>query len=313
MEPALRPAVYCRCQVAIAVAAFLGVIIFTLGFLTGIGMETPVVRRFSAIDRSSAVTCRAALPMLLLAACCFGSAEVHADAPQLGYRVVASYPHDPTAFTQGLLVQGDRLFESTGGYGESSVRVTDLASGRILRQRSLASNLFSEGLALTAGQLYQLTWKAGVGLVHDSTTLEQVGQFSYPGEGWGLTTNNEHLIMSDGSAHLRFLDRTDLRELRRVEVRDGDRPVAGLNELEYIEGSLYANIWPTDRIAIINPSSGQVQGWLDLSDILPLVFRHPRIDVLNGIAYDAEAKRLFITGKRWPRLFEIEVLPAEKP
>ena len=313
MEPALRPAVYCRSRIAIAVTAFLGVIIFTLGFLTGIGMETSVVRRFFAIDRSSAAPRTAALPVLLLVACCFGAGEVHADAPQLGYRVVASYPHDPTAFTQGLLVQGDRLFESTGGYGESSVRVSDLASGRILRQRSLASNLFGEGLALTAGQLYQLTWKAGVGLVHDSTTLEQVGQFSYPGEGWGLTATNEYLIMSDGSAQLRFLARTDLRELRRVEVRDGGRPVAGLNELEYIEGSLYANVWPTDRIAIINPSNGQVQGWLDLSDILPLVFRHPRIDVLNGIAYDAEAKRLFVTGKRWPRLFEIEVLPAEKP
>ena len=227
--------------------------------------------------------------------------------------MVASYPHDSTAFTQGLLVQGDRLFESTGGYGESTLRVTDLASGRVLRQRSLARNLFGEGLALAGGRLYQLTWKAGVGLMHDSVTLEQVGQFSYPGEGWGLAASSQHLVMSDGSAQLRFLDLKDQRELRRIEVYDGGRPVAGLNELEYIEDSLYANVWPTDRIAIINPSSGQVRGWLDLSDILPLVFRHPRIDVLNGIAYDAEAKRLFVTGKRWPRLFEIEVLPTPTP
>lgn len=253
--------------------------------------------------------------LVLLAAtpCLAVESDQQAVAPEWSYRVVASYPHDSTAFTQGLLVQGDRLFESTGGYGESKLRVTDLASGRILRQRSLASNLFGEGLALAAGRLYQLTWKAGLGLVHDSATLEQVGQFSYPGEGWGLAAGDEHLAMSDGSAQLRFLDRTDLRELRRVEVRDGGRPVAGLNELEYVEGSLYANVWPTHRIAIIHPNSGQVQGWLDLGDILPLVFRHPRIDVLNGIAYDAEAKRLFVTGKRWPRLFEIEVLPKPAP
>lgn len=251
------------------------------------------------------------LLLLLAAAPCLAvESGQQVAAPELGYRVVASYPHDSTAFTQGLLAQGDRLFESTGGYGESTVRVTDLASGRILRQRSLASNLFGEGLALAGGRLYQLTWKAGLGLMHDSATLERVGQFSYPGEGWGLAASNQHLVMSDGSAQLRFLDLKDQRELRRIEVYDGGQPIAGLNELEYIEGSLYANVWPTDRIAIINPDSGQVQGWLDLSDILPLVFRHPRIDVLNGIAYDAEAKRLFVTGKRWPRLFEIEVLPT---
>ena len=254
------------------------------------------------------------LLLLLAAAPCLPvESGQPAAAPKLNYRVVASYPHDPAAFTQGLLVQGDRLFESTGGYGESTLRVTDLASGRVLQQYTLPSHLFGEGLAMVDGRLHQLTWKAGIGLVRESTTLEQVGEFSYAGEGWGLAAGNEHLAMSDGSAQLRFLDRTDLRELRRVEVRDGGRPVAGLNELEYIEGSLYANVWPTHRIAIINPSSGQVQGWLDLSDILPLVFRHPRIDVLNGIAYDADAKRLFVTGKRWPRLFEIEVLPAAKP
>ena len=251
------------------------------------------------------------LLLLLAAAPCLAiESGQQTAAPEWNYRVVASYPHDSTAFTQGLLVQGDRLFESTGGYGESTLRVTDLASGRIFRQRSLASNLFGEGLALAGGRLYQLTWKAGLGLMHDSATLEQVGQFSYPGEGWGLAASDQHLVMSDGSAQLRFLDRTDLQELRRVEVYDGGRPVAGLNELEYVQGSLYANVWPTDRIAIINPDSGQVRGWLDLSNLLPLVFRHPRIDVLNGIAYDAEAKRLFVTGKRWPRLFEIEVLPT---
>ena len=256
---------------------------------------------------------RAALPLALLAACCLGWGDGQAGAPQFGYRVVASHPHDPAAFTQGLLSQGGKLFESTGGYGESQLRVTDLASGRVLQQRSLPDHLFGEGLALAGGRLYQLTWKAGVGLVHEADTLEQVGQFSYPGEGWGLAAGGEHLAMSDGSAQLRFLDLADLRELRRVEVRDGGRPVAGLNELEYVGDSLYANVWPTSRIAVINPESGLVRGWLDLRDILPLVFRHPRLDVLNGIAYDAEANRLFVTGKRWPRLFEIEVLPNPMP
>ncbi len=256
---------------------------------------------------------RAALPLILLAACCSGWGDGQAGAPQFGYRVVASYPHDPAAFTQGLLSQGGKLFESTGGYGESQLRVTDLASGRVLQQRSLPDNLFGEGLALSGGRLYQLTWKAGVGLVHEAATLEQVGQFSYPGEGWGLAAAGEHLAMSDGSAQLRFLDLADLRELRRVEVRDGAKPVAGLNELEYVGDSLYANVWPTSRIAVINPNSGQVRGWLDLRNILPLVFRHPRLDVLNGIAYDAQAKRLFVTGKRWPRLFEIEVRPNPMP
>ena len=230
----------------------------------------------------------------------------HDASESYNYRVVASYPHDPSAFTQGLLIAGDRLFESTGGYGKSSVRIVHLHSGRTLREHRLPANRFGEGLAMAGNRLYQLTWKAGIVMVRDTVTLESVAELRYAGEGWGLAAMAEELVMSDGSAELRFLD-TDFRERRRVEVKDGNTPVSGLNELEFVEGDLYANVWPTERIAILNPETGQVRGWLDLSNILPLVFRGPRTDVLNGIAYDAQAQRLFVTGKRWPRLFEIEV------
>ena len=225
------------------------------------------------------------------------------------YRVVASHPHDPEAFTQGLLFADGKLFESTGGYGESSLRIVDLASGRVLRERRLPDDRFGEGLALSGGRLHQLTWKAGLGFIHDASSLASIGEFRYGGEGWGLAANSESLVMSDGSAELRFLDPATLTEVRRLEVRDGTEPVTGLNELEFVEGDLYANAWPSDRIAIVNPANGQVRGWLDLTGLLPLVFRTPRTDVLNGIAYDAASKRLFVTGKRWPRLFQIEVTP----
>ncbi len=230
-----------------------------------------------------------------------------------GYRVVASHHHDPSAFTQGLLMLQGQLFESTGGYGQSSLRSTDLATGLVLREQPLPPHLFGEGLAAAGDRLFQLTWKAGIGLVHDAATLRQVGEFRYAGEGWGLASNGEHLVMSDGSAQLRFLDLAHQQEFQRLQVRAGEEPIAGLNELEYVGKDLYANVWPTSRIAIINPQSGQLKGWLDLSNILPVVFRHPRIDVLNGIARDPESGRLFVTGKRWPKLFEIEVFPQASP
>ena len=250
---------------------------------------------------------RRTLPLALLLAAAAASETPAPNAPEYGYRVIASHPHDPEAFTQGLLFAADKLYESTGGYGTSSLRILDLASGRVLRERRLPDNRFGEGLALSGGQLHQLSWKAGIGYIHEASNLAPVGEFRYPGEGWGLAANGESLVMSDGSAELRFLDPASLTETRRIQVRDGDRPVSGLNELEYVEDALYANVWPTDRIAIINPVNGQVRGWLDLTGLLPLVFRTPRTDVLNGIAYDAASKRLFVTGKLWPRLFQIEV------
>ena len=228
---------------------------------------------------------------------------------EIGYRVVQSFPHDREAMTQGLVVHRGALFESTGGYGTSSVRRVDMRSGRPLRERPLAEELFGEGLAAVGNALYQLTWRAGLGLIYDSETLAQSGQFAYAGEGWGLTWDGTQFIMSDGSASLRFLDRETLREAHRVQVQDGDQPITALNELEFVEGHVFANVWNTTRIAVIEPRSGQVRGWLDLKDILPAPFRTETVGVLNGIAYDAEAGRLFVTGKRWPRLFEIELMP----
>ena len=223
------------------------------------------------------------------------------------YRVVASYPHDTSAFTQGLLTAGGKLFESTGGYGESSVRIVHLESGRVLRRYDLPRDRFGEGLALADGLLFQLTWKAGIGFVRDAATLEPSAEFRYSGEGWGIASYDGTLVMSNGTDELRFLDPTGFDAIRTIRVRDGNGPVSGLNELETVEGDLYANVWPTDRIAVIDPANGRLRGWLDLSGVLPVVFRGPGTDVLNGIAYDAAAKRLFVTGKRWPRLFEIEV------
>lgn len=226
-----------------------------------------------------------------------------------GHRVVQSYPHDPDAVTQGLVVHRGQLFESTGGYGTSSVRHVDLRSGRLLEETRLAEELFGEGLAAVGDELFQLTWRAGLGLIYDSGTLARSRQFAYVGEGWGLTWDGTQFIMSDGSASLRFLDRETLQEAHRVEVREGDQPITALNELEFIEGHVFANVWNTTRVAVIDPKSGLVRGWLDLEGILPAPFRTESVGVLNGIAFDADRGRLFVTGKRWPRLFEIELIP----
>ncbi|MDE0227010.1 MAG: glutaminyl-peptide cyclotransferase [Gammaproteobacteria bacterium] len=242
--------------------------------------------------------------LFLAAGLCAGGEPV-----EIEYRIVQSFPHDRDAMTQGLVVHRGELFESTGGYGTSSVRRVDLRSGRVLRESRLADELFGEGLAAVGDALYQLTWRAGLGLIYDSETLTPSGQFTYGGEGWGLAWDGTHFIMSDGSAFLRFLERETLRETRRVQVRDGDQPIAALNELELVEGHLFANVWNTTRIAVIDPDSGRVRGWLNLEEILPTPFRTENVGVLNGIAHDADQGRLFITGKRWPRLFEIELIP----
>ena len=256
----------------------------------------------------------ALIALSLLAAAFAQAATEPAPAPvDYTYRVVAHYPHDTSAFTQGLLMADGKLLESTGGYGTSTIRIVHLESGRVLRRQELPDNRFGEGLALAGGRLYQLTWKAGTVIVRDPVTLDAIGEFRYSGEGWGLATLGDELVMSDGTAELRFLDAGSFRERRRVEVRDGELPITGLNELELVEGHVWANVWPTDRIAIIDPADGRVRAWLDLSGILPVVMRGPRADVLNGIAYDLDSRRLFVTGKNWPRLFEIEVTPDKEP
>lgn len=230
--------------------------------------------------------------------------------PVYSYRVVAAYPHDRGAFTQGLVYHDGFFFESTGLYGHSSLRKVELETGRVVQLLTLPAEFFGEGIALWQGRIFQLTWQNHLGFVYECGTFRLLDQFSYPTEGWGLTTDGEQLIMSDGTAILHFLDPITYAEIGQVEVRAHDVPVVRLNELEYVRGEVFANIWQTDFVARIHPQSGAVTGWIDLSGLLlPEDLAQP-VDVLNGIAYDAENDRLFVTGKLWPKVFEIELYPV---
>jgi glutamine cyclotransferase len=228
-------------------------------------------------------------------------------APVHKHRIINIYPHDRTAFTQGLVFQDGALYEGTGLEGRSSIRKVRLETGEVLQIRRLDPELFGEGIAAWRDTLVELTWRSGVAFVYDRATFRPLRRFRYTGEGWGLTHDGTHLIMSDGSATLRYLDPSTFREVRRLTVRDGGQPVIYLNELEWVRGELLANVWQTDRLARISPSDGRVTAWIDLRGLLD-----PRdsagTDVLNGIAFDAARNRLFVTGKLWPKLFEIEIL-----
>jgi glutaminyl-peptide cyclotransferase len=229
--------------------------------------------------------------------------------PVDSYEIVHTYPHDANAFTQGLVFVDGHLYESTGRQGHSSVRMVDLATDWVLKEYDLPKQYFGEGLTDWGDTLIQLTWTSGVAFVYDRSTFTVRRTFHYTGEGWGLTHDSTVLILSDGSATLRFLDPNSFREIRKLKVRDEDnRPVSNLNELEYVGGEIYANIWHEDRIARISPKTGRVLGWIDLSGLLkPEEVNDPEA-VLNGIAYDAKSDRLFVTGKLWPRLFEIKIV-----
>lgn len=224
----------------------------------------------------------------------------------LRYEVVNTYPHDRGAFTQGLLFRNGFLYESTGLNGRSSVRKVVLETGAVIQQRSLESQYFGEGLADWNDTLIQLTWQSKIGFVYNLDTLEPKRSFGYEGEGWGLTHDGRRLILSDGTPTLRFLDPETQRETGRLEVRYEGKPLRGLNELEMVEGALFANIWPSNWIVRIDPDSGHVTARVDLSSLLPAEERG-RVDVLNGIAWDAKGKRLFVTGKLWPTLYEIRL------
>jgi len=228
--------------------------------------------------------------------------------PVYTYEVVNEYPHDPSAFTQGLAFHGGVLYEGTGLKGRSSLRKVALETGEVLRKRDLAYRYFGEGVTVVGDEIIQLTWRSHVGFVYDRDTFERLREFSYPTEGWGLTHDGLNLIMSDGTAMLRFLDPATFEEVAQLEVRDGDGPVRRLNELEYIGGEIYANVWQTDRIARISPRSGRVVGWIDLTGLLKPEDGTGSEGVLNGIAYDGLGERLFVTGKRWPKLFEIRLV-----
>jgi glutamine cyclotransferase len=230
--------------------------------------------------------------------------------PVAGYRVVKAYPHDPGAYTQGLIYRGGFLYESTGRNGQSTLRKVTLETGAVVQQRRIGPEHFAEGLTEWKGRLYQLTWQSNVAFVYDLATLAPVRTLRYPGEGWGLTGTPEGLILSDGTADLRVLDPETFREIRRITVRDAGAPIDQLNELEFVRGEVWANVWHTDRIARIAPETGRVVGWIDLSGLMS-TYRLDAEAVLNGIAYDAATQRLFVTGKLWPRLFEIQIVSGK--
>jgi glutamine cyclotransferase len=227
--------------------------------------------------------------------------------PNYTYRVVHSYPHDRRAFTQGLIYRKGFFYEGTGMNGQSGIRKVDIATGEVLQVHANQRQYFGEGITEWKGSIIQLTWQSEIGFVYDLTTFQQTRTFAYRGEGWGLTHDGARLIMSDGSSTLRFLDPTTFEESGRLIVRDQNGPVQNLNELEYVRGEIFANVWRTERIARISLKDGRVTGWIDLSGLLPPADRGGA-DVLNGIAYDEAGNRLFVTGKWWPRLFEIKIV-----
>jgi glutaminyl-peptide cyclotransferase len=227
--------------------------------------------------------------------------------PLYGYTVVRTYPHDRDAFTQGLEYAGGFLYEGTGLNGRSSIRKVKLETGEVVQHREVADVFFGEGITLLGSDLFELTWQSGIALVYDRQTFAPRRQFKYTGEGWGLTHDDSSLIMSDGTDALRFLDPATFAERRRVKVTAAGTPVRELNELEYVRGEIFANVWQTDYIARIDPKTGNVTGWIDLRNLLTERERGST-DVLNGIAYDQAGGRLFVTGKLWPKLFEITLV-----
>jgi glutamine cyclotransferase len=228
--------------------------------------------------------------------------------PTATYEVLNTYPHDRGAFTQGLVYEDGWLYEGTGLNGRSTLRKVVLDTGEVVQSHALDDSYFGEGITIFGDKIYQLTWQSQIGFIYEKASFTQVGEFYYPSEGWGITHDGAQLIMSDGSATLHFLDPQTLQEISTISVTDNNGPVLRLNELEYVNGEIYANIWQTDRIARISPETGQVLGWIDLTGLLSAEDRQQTVDVLNGIAYDAASNRLFVTGKLWPKLFEIRIV-----
>lgn len=260
-----------------------------------------------AACRQSAPAPATLVPTQVVAAPTAVSPTADGPATRYSYEIINRYPHDPGAFTQGLIYLDGVLYEGTGLNGRSSIRRVDLESGQVLQQRDLPEQYFGEGIVAWGDKLYQLTWQSQVGFIYDRESFDLLDEFRYPGEGWGLTHDGERLIMSDGSHVLRFWDPETLAENGRLPVYDENGPVVRLNELEYINGEVWANIWQTDRIARIDPQTGRVTGWVDLSGLLDRSNLSQPVDVLNGIAYDPAQDRLFVTGKLWPELFEIRL------
>ena len=253
------------------------------------------------------------LPVTFIAALTLLVANVtaaRAQSPPNTYQIINRYPHDSGAFTQGLFFQNDALFESTGLNGSSSLREVDLVTGAVLRSVDVPPEYFAEGMTIFQGKIFQLTWQSHVGFIYDPATFAKIGEFSYSGEGWGLTHDGASLIMSDGTNQIRFLDPSDFHVIRTISVvnSQGD-PLTNINELEYINGEIYANVWQTDIIVRIDPTSGAFRGWIDFTGLLP---PGTSADVLNGIAYDSATRHFLITGKFWPYLFEIDITTEKK-
>ena len=250
----------------------------------------------------------------LFAGCVENKAPLHTPTPYLPdtapvytYKILNTYPHDQKAFTEGLIFEDGYLYEGTGIQGESTLRKVDLETGEVLKVYRLPTQFFGEGVTIWEDTLIQLTWQSRIGFVYDKESFLLLREFTYPTEGWGITHDGKHLIMSDGTSTLYFLNPETFEEVRRIEVRDAGRLITHLNELEYIQGEIYANVWLTNRIARISPETGCVVGWIDLEGLLSTEDRLQPVDVLNGIAYDATRDRLFVTGKYWPKLFEIKL------
>jgi glutamine cyclotransferase len=258
------------------------------------------------------------LALFLLSACCQflcgqTSHQVSAHpAQEYTFTIVSAYPHDATAFTQGLAYRDGFLYEGTGRNGQSSLRKVRLETGEIVRQVNLEPDLFGEGITLLNDKVIQLTWKSEIGFVYDLNSFRLLRRFSYSGEGWGLATDGRDLLMSDGTSEIRVLDGETFQEKRRLRVHDGSTPVNQLNELEFVEGQIFANVWHSNRVARISPQTGNVVGWIDLTGLLSPMYRLEPEAVLNGIAYDPVGKRLFVTGKLWPRVFEIRLIPKAR-
>jgi glutamine cyclotransferase len=266
------------------------------------------LRRISFILLAASLACVSCTPSPPPAAT---TSPTVSDPVYYGYTIVHSYPHDPAAFTEGLVYWSGNLYESTGLNGQSSLREVDLGSGKILRQIPLSNDLFGEGLAILGDQAYQLTWQNHQAFRYNVADFSLNKTFSYAAEGWGLTTDGQSLIASDGTSTIRFIDPATLTTQHTIDVTLLGQPVKELNELEYIKGEIYANIWQTNYVARIDPKTGRVVGVIDFSDLLPLADRTPDTDVLNGIAYDAEHDRLFVTGKKWSKIFEVKLRPLQ--
>lgn len=252
------------------------------------------------------LTCTLVLAVLAMVA------PARAAIPVYDYKVVHTYPHDTGAYTEGLFYKDGFFYESTGQTGTSTVRKVDLASGEVVQRHNLPSRYFGEGIIDWKGHLVQLTWQSHTGFVYDLATFKQQRSFSYPGEGWALTRDDQHLYMSDGTPTLRILDPQTLAQTGSIHVTADGKPVGSLNELEWVKGEIYANVWLTNHIARIDPATGHVVGWIDLTGLFDSKLSgDPDNDVLNGIAYDAKGNRLFVTGKRWPSVFEIKLIKRD--